>query len=61
VTAAKVKVVLLSNERYVPACLLQVLHFSTVLSFKSLIVEDRVGGKLSVQRVIKMTSRIAPS
>ena len=47
-TAAKVKVVLLSNKHYVPVCLLQVSQFSPVLTFKSLTVEDRVGGKLSV-------------
>jgi len=53
VTAAKVKVVLLSNEHYVPICLLQLSQFSLVLTFESLTVEDRVGGKLSLQRVIK--------
>ena len=52
-TAAKVKVVLLSNEHYVPVCLLQVSQFSPVLTFESLTVVDRVGGKLSVQRVMK--------
>jgi hypothetical protein len=53
VTAAKVKVVLLSNEYYVPVCLLQLSPLSLVLTFKSLTVEDRAGGKLSVQRVRK--------